>query len=75
MKVSAFIGEESKVVVYCSVGYRSEKIAEKLKAAGYKNVFNLYGGIFEWENQNLPVYDSNGEPFRFTLTIRRGAFG
>jgi predicted sulfurtransferase len=42
------------------VGVRSEKIGEKLIAAGYKNVLNLYGGIFEWVNQNHPVYKQNG---------------
>lgn len=47
-----------KIVVYCSIGIRSENIAFKLKKAGYKHVFNLYGGIFEWKNSGLPVYDS-----------------
>ena len=50
----------STVIVYCSVGIRSEKIGEKLIAAGYKNVLNLYGGIFEWVNQSHPVYKQNG---------------
>lgn len=54
------ISKNSTVVVYCSVGIRSEKIGEKLIAAGYKNVFNLYGGIFEWVNQGHPVYKQNG---------------
>jgi rhodanese-related sulfurtransferase len=49
------------VVVYCSVGYRSEKIAEKLRAAGFTDVRNLYGGIFEWVNQGHPVYDDRGK--------------
>ena len=48
------------IVVYCSVGYRSEKIAEKLMNAGFKNVQNLYGGIFEWKNKKLDVYNANG---------------
>lgn len=48
----------SKIVVYCSIGIRSEKIAYKLKKAGYSNVFNLYGGIFEWKNYDFPVYNS-----------------
>ena len=47
-----------KIVVYCSVGIRSEDIAEKLKSIGYTNVYNLYGGIFEWKNNNYKVYDS-----------------
>ncbi len=46
------------IVVYCSIGIRSETIAEKLKKAGYTNVFNLYGGIFEWKNENFSVFDS-----------------
>jgi rhodanese-related sulfurtransferase len=45
-----------KIVVYCSVGYRSERIAERLQAKGFTNVSNLYGGIFEWVNVGLPVY-------------------
>lgn len=51
--------KNSEIVVYCSLGIRSEDIAEKLKKAGYKNVKNLYGGIFEWKNNNFPVYNSN----------------
>lgn len=51
----------SHIVVYCSVGYRSEKIAEKLLAAGFKNVSNLYGGIFEWVNQGRPVFNEKGK--------------
>jgi rhodanese-related sulfurtransferase len=51
---------DAPLVVYCSVGYRSEKVAEKLIKAGYKNVQNLYGGIFEWVNQGGEVYNKNG---------------
>jgi len=55
------LDKNSRIVVYCSVGYRSEKIAEKLLAAGFKNVTNLYGGIFEWVNQGHAVYTEKGE--------------
>jgi rhodanese-related sulfurtransferase len=57
----AAVDKKSRIVVYCSVGYRSEKIAEKLIAAGFKNVSNLYGGIFEWVNQGFPVYNTSGQ--------------
>lgn len=53
--------KERKIVVYCSVGIRSETIAEKIKALGYKNVFNLYGGIFEWKNKDFPLYNASSE--------------
>lgn len=52
--------KNEQIVVYCSVGIRSEDIAEKIKKAGYNNVFNLYGGIFEWKNEKFPVYNSEG---------------
>lgn len=47
------------IVTYCSIGYRSEKVGEKLKKAGYKNVYNLYGGIFDWVNSGYSVEDES----------------
>jgi rhodanese-related sulfurtransferase len=55
------IDKKQRIVVYCSVGYRSEKISEKLKQVGFTDVSNLYGGIFEWVNQSNPVVDSRGK--------------
>ncbi len=53
--------KEKPIVIYCSVGYRSERIGEALLEKGYKNIYNLYGGIFQWKNEGFPVYDSEGE--------------
>lgn len=50
------------IIVYCSVGYRSERIGEQLLKWGFKSVHNLYGGIFEWVNQGHPVVDGAGRP-------------
>lgn len=55
------IDKDSVVVVYCSVGNRSEKIGEKLQQDGYTEVYNLYGGIFEWINQNGAVYQNGSQ--------------
>jgi len=52
--------KNQEIIVYCSIGVRSENIGEKLMKAGYTNVKNLYGGIFEWKNNGLSVYDSEG---------------
>lgn len=52
--------KNAKIVVYCSLGIRSEIVADKLIKAGYTNVFNLYGGIFEWKNNNFHVTDTLG---------------
>tara|TARA_R100000935_G_scaffold26814_1_gene46929 strand:- start:128524 stop:129030 length:507 start_codon:yes stop_codon:yes gene_type:complete len=47
--------KEQPIIVYCSLGIRSEEIGEKLQKAGYTNVQNLYGGIFEWKNKGYPI--------------------
>jgi len=56
------IPKDKKIIVYCSVGARSEKISDKLIANGYKDVSNMYGGIFEWVNRNYPVYTNQNKP-------------
>lgn len=55
------IDKSKPVVVYCSIGYRSEKIGEQLQKKGYK-VYNLYGGIFHWTNQGFKVVDETNKP-------------
>ncbi|MGK0388377.1 MAG: rhodanese-related sulfurtransferase [Maribacter sp.] len=52
------VDKEQPIIVYCSVGYRSEKIGEKLQKEGFTEVYNLYGSIFEWANQGMALEDS-----------------
>jgi len=53
------IRKDTPIILYCSVGVRSEKIGKQLKEAGYEEVYNLYGGIFQWINEGNPVYRSD----------------
>ncbi len=53
---------DSCLLVYCSVGYRSEQVGEKLMEAGYSKVFNLYGGIFGWKNQGRVILNDSEFP-------------
>lgn len=53
--------KQQTIIVYCSLGIRSEDIADQLQKAGYTNVYNLFGGIFEWKNNDFSVYNSEGE--------------
>ena len=55
------IDKSKTIIVYCSVGYRSEKITANLLKAGYTNVFNMVGGIFEWKNNGYVVVDNAGK--------------
>lgn len=52
--------KDKPILVYCSVGKRSEDISEKLLKQGFTKVYNLYGGIFEWVNKGHPVYAPDG---------------
>jgi len=63
--------KKATIIVYCSVGIRSEDIAEKLQKAGYKNVFNLFGGIFEWKNKQNTVVDSLNNPTEKVHTFNK----
>lgn len=49
------LDKNTEIVIYCSIGVRSEKIGEQLQKLGYTNVKNLYGSIFEWVNQGNEV--------------------
>jgi rhodanese-related sulfurtransferase len=59
-RVSRIVNTDT-VIVYCSIGYRSERVGEQLIKAGYTKVFNLYGGIFQWKNSDGAVVDANND--------------
>ncbi|MBU2019310.1 MAG: rhodanese-like domain-containing protein [Bacteroidetes bacterium] len=54
------VSKDTEIVIYCSVGYRSGKTAEKLIEQGFTNVYNLHGGIFDWANNQKPLENSKG---------------
>lgn len=52
------IAKQREIIVYCSIGKRSDAVTKKLMDAGFTNVQNLYGGIFEWFNQGNQIVDN-----------------
>lgn len=56
LKILDTMQRDEPIVVYCSVGVRSSKLAQKLQKQGYFNVYNLEGSIFKWANEGRPVY-------------------
>lgn len=42
------------VYVYCLSGGRSGKAASQMRSDGFKEVYELNGGILNWRNSNLP---------------------
>lgn len=53
------LSKEEPVFVYCLSGGRSHSAAEKMHSMGFKNVYELNGGIIKWRAANLPQEDVN----------------
>eukprot|EP00411_Alexandrium_monilatum_P056708 CAMPEP_0175442980 /NCGR_PEP_ID=MMETSP0095-20121207/58435_1 /TAXON_ID=311494 /ORGANISM="Alexandrium monilatum, Strain CCMP3105" /LENGTH=119 /DNA_ID=CAMNT_0016743041 /DNA_START=144 /DNA_END=503 /DNA_ORIENTATION=- len=51
-----FPDRQTRLVIYCSVGYRSARETDTLRRTGYASARNLKGSIFEWANKGHPVY-------------------
>ncbi len=56
------VAENAHVVVYCSVGARSARLAIDLQKAGLNGVKNVVGSIFSWANEGRPLVDGAGHP-------------
>ena len=63
--------KDAPIVLYCSIGYRSEKIGEKLEKMGYTRVYNLFGSLFEWANRGFPMVDGQGRPTKAIHTYNK----
>ena len=50
------ISQDTLIVAYCSVGYRSAQLIKELQQRGITTAFNLEGSIFAWANAGLPIY-------------------
>jgi rhodanese-related sulfurtransferase len=47
--------KNAKIVLYCRSGHMSQIAAEKLVALGYTNIWNLKGGMIDWEKEGFTV--------------------
>lgn len=52
---------DTPMVAYCSVGYRSAQLVERMKKEGFTQAKNLEGSIFEWANEGYPL-ERDGKP-------------
>lgn len=60
----ADVPRDREIVLYCSVGWRSSRAARELRRAGYQQVRNLEGSIFEWANKGHALEGETGAATR-----------
>ena len=44
--------------VYCRSGNRSGQAVKVMQDAGFKNIYNLNGGVIDWANTGLPLVNN-----------------
>ena len=61
----SYVDKNKPVYVYCLAGGRSAAAAQKMRAMGFENVFELQGGINAWKagNKNLEGVSIGKMPF------------
>lgn len=65
------IDKKATVIVYCTIGARSESIGEKLQKNGYTNVHNLYGGLIHWKNEGYKVFKGDSESYNIHVYSKK----
>lgn len=67
----AEVDKDRPVVVYCTIGYRSERMAKQLRDQGFSKVYNLYGSIYAWSLAGLPLENAQGRPTKSIHTYNK----
>ena len=49
------LDRDKTYLIYCRSGSRSGKALDKMEALGFQEVYNMLGGIVNWERTNLPT--------------------
>ena len=47
--------KNAKIVLYCRSGHMSQIAAEKLVSLGFNNIWNLKGGMIDWEKAGYNI--------------------
>jgi sodium/bile acid cotransporter 7 len=62
------------LIGYCTISYRSGKLAERLRSRG-TTLYNLKGGLLAWVHAGGKVYDRSGETKRIHVYGKKWDLG
>jgi len=54
-KIIANYNKDADTFIYCASGTRSAAAFKKMKALGFKTVYDLQGGVNAWKSAGLPI--------------------
>ncbi len=60
------LNPERPVAAVCGSGYRSSIATSLLKERGFKEAWNIVGGMTAWKEAGLPTVDGTGQSGRGT---------
>jgi rhodanese-related sulfurtransferase len=70
-RISALpLNKDEHVSVVCARGLRSSTACSILRMNGYKNVYNVTGGMSAWSSAGLPMIDARGRVIRETQAAK-----
>ncbi|GEM_PF-830828 len=55
------LSKDTPILIYCTVGVRSNSLANILSEQGFNQVYELKRGILGWSNARLPVMDNRDQ--------------
>lgn len=65
----ATLDKSKPVFVYCLSGGRSANAANILQGMGFHEIYNMDGGIIQWENSGRPVEHGNASPRAESMSL------
>lgn len=65
------LDQSKPVLVYCLSGGRSSSAAKKMRNDGFKEVYELDGGIMQWRNNNLPETTDGAAPKQAGMSLQQ----
>lgn len=65
------LDKSKPVFVYCLSGGRSGSAASDMRSMGFKEVYELNGGIMKWNAANLPLVTTNSKPKEAGMTSQQ----